>query len=186
MTLTGLQSKFIDAYIKCLNATEAARMAGYSAKTETSLAVQGYKNLRNPKIQAEIQRRMKDGIMSATEVLHRLGQQASLDLSDFFDFAGSVPVFKPEQAKARGVFHLVKRVVYKPKYDSVEVTFHDPQRALDLLGKYHKLFNSVLDINISLELLHELDAALQAAGIEPDEYDRMFRLLVEAAYARAK
>ena len=47
---TAKQQRFIDEYPKDLNATEAAKRAGYSAKTARSI---GQENLTKPDIAAE-------------------------------------------------------------------------------------------------------------------------------------
>ena len=68
--LTPKQKAFADEYIRCGNATEAARNAGYSAKTAEVI---GCENLRKPNISEYISERMKkieeDRIASADEVL---------------------------------------------------------------------------------------------------------------------
>jgi len=71
--LTERQKAFCDYYIETLNATEAARRAGYSEKTAKEI---GCENLTKPNIQAYIQERMeqmdKKRIASAEEVLEYL------------------------------------------------------------------------------------------------------------------
>lgn len=71
--LTERQKAFCDYYIETLNATEAARRAGYSEKTAKEI---GCENLTKPNIQAYIQERMKqmdkERIASAEEVLEYL------------------------------------------------------------------------------------------------------------------
>lgn len=73
MKLTERQKAFCDYYIETLNATEAARRAGYSEKTAKEI---GCENLTKPNIQAYIQERMKqmdkERIASAEEVLEYL------------------------------------------------------------------------------------------------------------------
>ncbi len=73
MKLTERQKAFCDYYIETLNATEAARRAGYSEKTAKEI---GCENLTKPNIQAYIQERMeqmdKKRIASAEEVLEYL------------------------------------------------------------------------------------------------------------------
>jgi phage terminase small subunit len=68
--LTPKQERFIDEYIKDLNATQAAIKAGYSEKTA---GVQGSTLLKNPKISEAIKNRLEDiksdSIADATEVL---------------------------------------------------------------------------------------------------------------------
>lgn len=58
--LTGKQKRFGDEYLIDLNATRAYIDAGYSVKSKNAAAVEGHKLLKNPKIQAYIQKRMKD------------------------------------------------------------------------------------------------------------------------------
>lgn len=55
MPLTPKQIKFAEEYIKCGNATEAAKRAGY--KPETAYHT-GYENLRKPQISSYIAQRM--------------------------------------------------------------------------------------------------------------------------------
>lgn len=68
--LTPKQKAFADEYIRCGNATEAARKAGYSAKTAEVI---GCENLRKPNVAEYIEERMKkideERIASADEVL---------------------------------------------------------------------------------------------------------------------
>lgn len=79
--LTAKQRAFVEAYFACgFNATEAARRAGYSAKTARSV---GAENLTKPDIQAEISRRMDEAAMPANEVLARLAAQARGSMADF-------------------------------------------------------------------------------------------------------
>lgn len=55
MTLTEKQKKFADYYIKCGNATEAAKRAGYSEKTARQI---GTENLSKPSVSAYINQRL--------------------------------------------------------------------------------------------------------------------------------
>ena len=50
--LTAKQQRFVDEYLKDLNATQAALRAGYSEKTAYSV---GHENLKKPEIQKAIQ-----------------------------------------------------------------------------------------------------------------------------------
>ena len=68
--LTPKQKAFADEYIKCGNATEAARKAGYSERAARQIATE---NLSKPSISQYIRERMKaideERIASADEVL---------------------------------------------------------------------------------------------------------------------
>lgn len=68
--LTPKQKAFADYYIKCSNATEAAKKAGYSEKTARAI---GAENLTKPHIASYIAERMngqsRELVASADEVL---------------------------------------------------------------------------------------------------------------------
>lgn len=53
--LSEKQKRFIDYYIQSGNATQAAKLAGYSTKTAYAMGVE---NLRKPQIQAAVQSRL--------------------------------------------------------------------------------------------------------------------------------
>lgn len=76
--LTTKQRVFIQEYLICWNATEAARRAGYAQPN-----VQGSQNLVKPSIRGEIQRRLAEKAMSADEVLARLADHARGSMGDF-------------------------------------------------------------------------------------------------------
>ena len=71
--LTPKQEKFIDYYIQTGNATEAAKLAGYSAKTAYSI---GNENLNKPEIKQAIEEKLKqlesERIAEATEIMESL------------------------------------------------------------------------------------------------------------------
>lgn len=150
--LTNKEKVFIDEYLKCFSGADAARKAGYS---ENSIYTIASENMRKPHIRAEIDSRMAEIHMSSAEVLARLSDQArgshrpfmkiSEDGFVYFDFSN------PE---AIDNMHLVKKIETKRtrrlegkgedaenwEDEWVRVELHDPQGALAMLGKYHKLF----------------------------------------------
>jgi phage terminase small subunit len=71
--LTERQKKFCEYYVQSLNASEAAKKAGYSEKTAGAM---GYENLKKPEIQEYIETIMKDlqseRVADAEEVLQYL------------------------------------------------------------------------------------------------------------------
>ena len=79
--LTRKQQVFIDEYLKCFNASEAARRAGYSEKTAYSI---GQENLNKPELKAIIDARLAEIHMSADEALQIMEQQARADIGTFF------------------------------------------------------------------------------------------------------
>lgn len=139
MALNLKQQAFIDEYLKCRNAAESARRAGYSPKTARSI---GAENLTKPDISAEISRRTTENAMGADEVLSRLASHARGTIEDFVSFMpGPYPVFTLDldKARERNVLHLIKKLKYNDEgYPEIEL--HDAQAALVQLGKAHKLF----------------------------------------------
>lgn len=133
--LTNKQQAFINEYVKCWNASEAARRAGYSEKTARFI---GAENLTKPNIAEEIQRRITEETMSADEVLHRLTRQARGTFGDVLKLAGSIPLIDWQRAFETGAIDNVKEVNFKD--GSITVKLYDAQSALVQLGRAHGLF----------------------------------------------
>lgn len=147
--LTGKQKLFALHYAACLNQTEAARLAGYKAKSDATFRAIGHENLAKPHIRAEIDRLLHQRTMQPIEVLARLSEQATGDYSDFFDVRSSgEPVFNLSKAIERGKLHLIKKINFSEKTgDLKSIELHDPQAALVHLGKAYGLFKDKLEID---------------------------------------
>lgn len=89
--LTPKQKAFADEYIKCTNASEAARKAGYSAKCAASI---GEENLRKPEILAYISERLKqieaNRVASADEVMRFFSSVMRGEVTDQFGLDASL------------------------------------------------------------------------------------------------
>ena len=85
------QLAFCDYYIETLNATEAAKRAGYSEKTARSM---GCENLTKPNIKEYIDLRLKEledqRIADSTEVLQYLTGVMRGEIKDAFDMDASL------------------------------------------------------------------------------------------------
>ena len=154
MGFTKKQRVFIEEYLQCWNAAEAARRAGYSKRTART---QGSKLLTNVDISAEIENRIAEMAMSADEVLLRLGDMARGDIGEFMDIESMSFNLALEKAKELGLTHLIKKVKQRTtitqKKDGdeeenhwIELELHDSQSALVHLGKHHKLFTDKTEI----------------------------------------
>lgn len=153
--LTNKQRVFVEEYLTCWNATEAARRAGYAGREET-LRVVGHENLTKPNISECVRKRISEKAMSADEVLLRLGEIARGSLQPFTRTRDDDiwPDLTTEAAQAK--FHLLKKI--KPKRrvggkpgdewveTEVEIEIHDPLKALELLGRNHKLFTDKTEL----------------------------------------
>jgi phage terminase small subunit len=134
--LKARQQAFVEHYIECLNAAEAARRAGYSVKTARQ---QGSRLLSKVDIRQAVEARLAEIAMGPNEVLARLSEMASSSMEDFInaDKLG-VRVVDLRRAAQRGKLHLVKKV--SETQHGLAIELHDPQAALVQLGRYHKLF----------------------------------------------
>jgi phage terminase small subunit len=132
--LTDKQRLFVEAYLTCWNATEAARQAQY-AGDDVTLASIGYENLRKPQIAGYVRQRLSEAAMTADEVLSRLADQARSSMADFLNETGRIDL---ELARKNGKLHLVKSRSVTKEGERIEL--YSAQEALALLGKHHGLF----------------------------------------------
>jgi len=70
---TKKQTLFVENYLKSFNATEAAKLAGYSERSAHAI---GYELLRKPDISAIVKQRLENAAMSADECLARIAELA--------------------------------------------------------------------------------------------------------------
>lgn len=163
--------RFVEAFLETWNATEAARIAQYKSPEK-----QGPRIVHREYIQAAIQKRLAESAMPADEVLTRITQHASVNPGDFFHYK-EITVTNDEtgeshtrlvqdglnweMVKTHG--HLIKKISFnKQGKPTIEVV--DNQKALELLGKHHRLFIDQVDMNVH--------AAVKGyVGISPDDWD---------------
>lgn len=131
--LTAKQSLFIEAYLICLNATEAAKRASYRGNRATMAAI-GYENLRKPHIAKIIKERLAERAMGADEVIDRV---TSLARGSFANFLNDDLSINYAVVKRQG--HLIKSLRHTKEGDII-LELHDAPKNLALLGKYHRLW----------------------------------------------
>ena len=91
MSLTPKQKAFADEYLKCGNATEAARRAGYSAKYAGFNADKLLKNTKITEYMSQRQKQIDDSrIADAAEVLRFYTAVLRGEVKDQFDLDVSV------------------------------------------------------------------------------------------------
>lgn len=141
MKLTNRQRVFVEHYLTCWNATEAARQAGYSARTANQ---QGPRLLVNVGIQAAIKARLAELQAGADEVLQRLTDHARGSIEPFLNEGNGLDL---ALARERKQLHLVHKLKQSTTVDTegrvtrkVELELYDAQAALVQLGRHHKLF----------------------------------------------
>ena len=109
MTLTGKQARFVTEYVNCLNGTQAAIAAGYSAKTARVIASE---NLGKPSIRAEIanQQALRQTRLNAERefVIQELVKIADFNISRLFDKDGTVLPMSQWPSESTSVVELFK------------------------------------------------------------------------------
>lgn len=144
--LTAKQRLFCEHYVIMLNGTRAAKAAGYSEVSASSLGWQASTNLRNPKIKAYIEKLFAAGKMGKDEVIGRLQALANSDIGNYLQV---VDVVRNGETVKEWRFDLVKAIndgntsmiksIKRDKFGTV-VELHDKVRTLELIGKHHRLF----------------------------------------------
>lgn len=129
MALSYKRRAFVEAYLQTWNQTEAARIAGYK-----NPEVMGCRLMKVKGVADAVERRLSEAAMSADEVLARLSQQASADISDFLTESGGIDW---QKVKEKGF--LIKAILHRKGQQS-KIELYDAQSALALMGKHHKLF----------------------------------------------
>ena len=158
--LTEKQARFVAEYLVDMNATEAAKRAGYSEKTAYSI---GFENLRKPEIQEAIQAAMAERA-KRTEITQDMviRELAKVAFSNGTDFARVVSTPAPttivdEEGNVQQVIRPVQRVelidtdqlspdkraaiagIKEGKF-GIEVKGYDKLKALELLGQHLGMF----------------------------------------------
>lgn len=174
--LSEKQKRFVQEYLVDLNATAAARRAGYSAKTAEVI---GYENLRKPQIAAEIKKQQvkQQAKLEITQekVLQELAAIAFANGTDFVTVtATGLLDVKPTSKIPKEKLPAIAGIKYNQL--GVEVKLHDKVKALELLGKHLGVFderrsaaeaaeNNIFDV-IDQSTREELDTS-EISEIEP-------------------
>lgn len=131
--LSVKQKRFIDYYIQTGNASEAARKAGYSAKTAYAM---GIENLRKPQIQAAIQTRLAE-----------LDSERTADTKEILEYLTKV---MRGDAQEEVVVNVGTGKGYsKAEKVKAQVSAKERIKAAELLAKVHGLFISKQEIELS-------------------------------------
>lgn len=180
--LTNKQKVFIDEYVKCFNASEAARRAGYSEKTAGSI---GAENLTKPEIKAAIEAKLAEVHMSAEEALKLTADIARGDVAQIMDVSGVGFSLNMKTAKELGLTKLIKKVkqktvthIAKSESDEdrevveLEVELYDSQAALRDILKIHGKFTDRVDVTTGGEKIE--------TKVDDARFDRAISTLADA------
>jgi phage terminase small subunit len=152
------QRVFVEEYLKCWNASEAARRAGYSHPGQM-----GYQLLHRTSIKQEIANRIEKTAMSADEVLFHITKIATADVSSVIEPTGK-RTFLIDTDKIKEYGHLIKSIRHT-KY-GVAVEFYNKLQALQLLGKHLALFTDRVKID---DWRSEIVELLKEGTIKPEQ-----------------
>jgi phage terminase small subunit len=164
--LSNTQKVWLEYYFICnMNATEAARRAGYAYPNKS-----GPENLQKPHIQELIEARIKELAMSANETLYRLATHARGNVGDFEDETGAITRESLKKAKENGLDILIKKIIVERRTiedsetdtapivsEKIVLELHDAQAALVHIGRYHKLFTDKVEHSVDEEQLGRVD-----------------------------
>lgn len=165
---TTKQQAFVESYLRCWNAAQAARDAGY-AGNRANQAGQDY--LSKPVIQEAIAARLVELKMSADEVLTRLSDHARGNIAPFLRRtpAGDLRGFDLSDDQPLHLIHKVSVTTRRLKDDETEekvtLELYDAQTALALLGKHHKLFTDQVEHSGSVDIKGY-------THVSPDDWDK--------------
>jgi hypothetical protein len=138
------------------NGALAARISGYGTNPDTC-ATRAWQLLKRDDIQAAIRAWLRPRILSGERILDLLSKQGETDATQFESCYKTVVIEDPDTGKTiaqrridwdrvreLGLGKLVRSVKQTKFGESIE--FHDPQRALELVGKFHSLFADRLKV----------------------------------------
>lgn len=164
--LTHRQRAFIAEYLKCWNAAEAARRAGYSPKGAN---VTGAQNLAKPNIRAAIDERMRELMMEADEALYRLSEIARGTMADFVDPERAT--IDLDRAAAAGKLGLIKGFSRTTTLygGTVRIELYDAQDALKHILNERRLRTG--DATSRLDVTSGGKPIKGYIGISPDDWD---------------
>lgn len=164
--LNPKQLRFAQEYVIDLNATLAARRAGYSVKSAEWI---GCRLTKNVKVAAEIERLQAEianklGI-TAERVLDEIAKLAFNDPRKFFDEDGRIKPVKElddDTAMSLAGIETFHKIIGDEKDGMAVVTkvrISDKRSSLELLGRHLKLFTDKLEVNDTDALAAKLKAA---------------------------
>lgn len=162
---TPKQAAFVREYLVDLNASDAARRAGYSPDTAGQI---GYNLLQRSDIQAAIQIAMDERAvrvgLSQDWVVSRLMTIADSNLRDAFNEAGEL--LKPHQWAPKTSYAMASVEVDTVSAGAGAVTHtaklktRDALKALELLGRHQNMFKDQVELTGKVTLQSLVEASM--------------------------
>lgn len=149
--LNAKQKAFAEYYLQTNNATESARRAGYANKSAGSI---GAENLKKPHILAYIKERLdkmeEERMMKSDEViknLTRIGRREEVE-----HVVVTVVEKRDEWVEVGGTWRKISVENTVPKIVEIPARLGDTNKALELLGKSHRLFTDKIEQEVDMDL----------------------------------
>ncbi len=160
-SLTDLQLRFCQEFVKDLNKTQAYLRAGYKSKDENSAAASASRLLRVGKIRAYLGEILN---LSEISVISEIAKIAFANIADVADFdSRSITVKSSSTISDRGKAALqsikfTERYTEEGKVCSVEIKMHDKLAALEKLMKRLRMYPK--ELNTMSAVTHLLSQGL--------------------------
>jgi phage terminase small subunit len=145
VSLSPKQNAFVGHYLVCLNATEAALRAGYSAKTAGAM---GSENLKKPEIQKAIEealaRRAQRVEVTQDDVLRVLYRNLTFDPASLYDAKGALLAVHEMPKEARLAIQSIEHGELGPK-----VKFWSKDKALELSMRHLGMLKDKVELSVT-------------------------------------
>lgn len=155
--LTAKQKRFCDEYLIDLNATQAAKRAGYSKKTARAIANE---NLTKPAIKEYINQRMeekeKELIADQDEVMKYLSAVMRREKTE----SVVVTLSKEKSMYVPDVNGTMRKQTVKeevPQIIEIPARLSDSNKAAELLGKAYGIYTDKVEADVDMELNINID-----------------------------
>jgi phage terminase small subunit len=166
LPLNEKQARFVREYLIDFNGTQAARRAGYSAKTAKQTA---HELLQRPNVQAAVTKAAASQLAKvdagAERVIHELQLIAFGRVTRLYDKKGNIiPFHKLADAEAALIAGTETIIKNAKAGDGVvdevlKIKTPDRVKALEILAKYHKLLTDQVIVTNDADLIANLQSA---------------------------
>lgn len=154
--LTVKEELFVSYYVACRNATKAAKLAGYSEKSAYSIGVENLsKHVIKEEIDNKINELKQEAKVDAAYIIEKLMAIAGVNMGDFisWDKDGNTTIH-PSETIDKNNKYAISSIEKKTRNfgpdiseTTIQVKTHDKVRALELLGKYLKMFSDKVEVS---------------------------------------
>ncbi len=185
--LTRNQKIFCDEYLIDLNATRAYKAAYKNVKKDETAAVNGSRLLRNAKVKAYIDYKMKEREkrteITQDKVLKELARIGFADLKDYLEYKTAKSIVEYDEdgdpvidyrtiidlVDSKEVDTSVVQEVSISKDGTFKFKLYDKQKALELIGRHLGMFNDKLELQGKVETNNPLQ------GLTTEELKKLIK-----------